>query len=519
MKLRRRRMLVMAGAAVAVVAACVPVAGAATLFVVEGGGWGDGVGLGQWGAEGYAVHGWRYRQIVEHYYPHTALTRVKDPTVRVLLALGERQVVVGSREPFLLVDARGHQVHVPARMLRFGPRLRFGGRRLIPPVRVEAGAAVLSLAGQGYRGTLTLLPRGRGLEVINTLPLERYLRGVVAAEMPKGWLPAAYEAQAVAARSYALARLGNRGAFDLYSDTRDQVYGGIAAERTPTDEAVGDTQGQVLTYAGRPILAYYSASTGGRTDTSQAAFPGRAVPYLVSVADPYDTLSPLHRWRVPLDLGRLQRTFGFPVLDLRVRHDAADYAATVTLIGAHTSKTMSGRQLRQTLGLRSRRFSIAAISLDPPPPRAAYQQPFTLHGYIRGLSNVSLQQLTPSGNWRLLAKLHSNANGRFTLTVHARNTTAYRLAVQQLAGPPAAVQVAPRLTLKTDGNILSGTVTPALPLQIERETDGNWRPNTRLTVGPSGYFRTKLDHGRYRISTTTSRHLATTTSPPLTINR
>ena len=476
--------------------------------------------MGQWGAEGYALHGWRYPRIVEHYYPHTTLARVKVARVRVLLAVDERQLVVGSREPFLLIDAHGRRVHVSARALRFGPRLRFRGRRLIPPLRVEAGGAVLSLAGKGYRGMLTLVPRERGLEVVNTLPLERYLRGVVPAEMPKGWQSAAYEAQAVVARSYALARLGGRGVFDLYPDARDQVYGGIAAERVSTNQAVGDTSGLFLAYAGHPILAHYNSSTGGRTDTAQAAFPGRvAVPYLVSVADPYDTISPLHRWRLPLDLSRLERTFGFSVLDLIVHHDAADYAATVTLIGAHQSKTINGRQFSRALGLRSRRFSIAAISLDPPPPRAAYQQPLTLHGFIRALSGVSLQQLTPSGRWRLIAKLHSNANGRFNLTVHARTSTAYRLAAQQLAGPPTPVQVRPQLKLKTEGNILSGTVTPALPLQIERNTNGHWRPQTHLAVGPSGFFRTKLDHGRYRISTNPNRHLASTTSAPVTINQ
>ena len=475
-RLGRGRMVVAMVAAGAVLAAGAPAAESAPLFVVEGGGWGDGVGMGQWGAEGYALHGWRCPQIVAHYYPHTTLSRIKPARVRVLLAVDQRQVTIGSREPFLLIDARGRKVHVPPRVLRFGSRLRYAGRRLVPPLRVEAGAAVLNLAGKGYGGMLTVLPRGRGLEVVNSLPLERYLRGVVAAEMPKGWRLAAYEAQAVVARSYALARLGRRGAFDLYADTRDQVYRGIAAERASTNKAVGDTRGQILTYAGRPILAYYNASTGGRTDTGHAIVPGRAaVPYLVSVADPYDTLSPLHHWRVALDLGRLERMFGFSVLDLRVRHDAEGYADAVALIGTNQSKTINGLEFRQMLGLRSRHFSIAAISLDPPPLSAAYRQPLTLHGFIRGLSGASLQQLTPSGSWRLIAKLHGHTNGRFSLTVHARTNTAYRLAVQQLAGPSAAVRVKPQLRFKTSGDILSGTVTPALPLQIERNTNGRWR--------------------------------------------
>src|SRR5206468_4769948 len=99
---------------------------AQSLFLIKGSGWGNGVGMSQWGAEGYALHGWDYRRILAHYYPHTTLAAGSDQTVRVLLAVKQRAVRVSSSAPFVLVDASSRKVHVPARTLRFGVRLRLG---------------------------------------------------------------------------------------------------------------------------------------------------------------------------------------------------------------------------------------------------------------------------------------------------------------------------------------------------------------------------------------------------------
>src|SRR6202161_3441598 len=105
----------------------------------------------------------------------------------------------------------------------------------------------------------------------------------------------AYEAQAVAARSYALATLKPGQPFDLYADNRSQMYGGVAAETPATNDAVAVTAGQVLTYDGQIIVAYYDSNSGGRTAPVQDVFPGDAPePYLVSVSDPYASLAPDH---------------------------------------------------------------------------------------------------------------------------------------------------------------------------------------------------------------------------------
>ena len=112
-----------------------------------------------------------------------------------------------------------------------------------------------------------------------------------------GWHAQTYAAQAVAARSYTLATLKPGADFDLYPDDRSQMYGGIRAERTETNLAVGATAGQVLEWGNTIIPAYYFSTSGGRTSSIHDAWPHlHQVPYLVSVADPYDYISPHHVW-------------------------------------------------------------------------------------------------------------------------------------------------------------------------------------------------------------------------------
>ncbi|HXG66608.1 MAG TPA: SpoIID/LytB domain-containing protein [Blastocatellia bacterium] len=168
----------------------------------------------------------------------------------------------------------------------------------LPPRRNSelqpARAPTVRLGGKEYRGQVHLVLNSRGrINVVNVLPLEDYLRGVVPLELSPGGFPAleALKAQAVAARTYALAninRFGGQG-FDLTDDTRSQVYGGYAAEHPLTNRAIDETRGIVATYPnaeGRevPINALYSSTCGGRTENSEAIFLTEPVPYLRGVA-------------------------------------------------------------------------------------------------------------------------------------------------------------------------------------------------------------------------------------------
>jgi len=515
----RKQKAVAAAVATGVAAlACAGSGSAATLFLIRGGGWGHGVGMGQWGAEGYAQHGWNDRRILAHYYPQTTLTLEHTPTtLRVLLAQ-RKSVSIGSSKPFLVVDARGTRVHVPPRTLRFGVGLRLGTQQLVAPVQIEPGAAVLTFDGKGYRGSLTLVRRPAALSVVNDVSLQPYLRGVVPSEMPRLWLPAAYEAQAIAARSYALAAMRGTGYFDLYADTRDQVYGGIDAERPQTNAAVGYTAGQVLTYDGKPILAFYSSSTGGRTEAVQTAFPGRApVPYLVSVSDPYDSISPVHRWHLRLSFGSFTRDFGFTTTDIVVERDTAGHATQVELSGPRGTKIVTGDAFAQALGLRSSRFTVAELSLAAPFGLAAFGKPYALTGFARGAVDVSLEELTPNDGWQVVRRVAPGSNGDFAVNLRPRVSTEYRLAVGRLAGPVVSLSVEPRLSLQASGNVVSGTIRPSVPLQVEQQVGAAWRVVGQVPVSRSGSFHTTLRTGRYRLTSSPAPNLSRAVSPSVII--
>ena len=139
-----------------------------------------------------------------------------------------------------------------------------------------------------YRGSLQIIARGRGLDVINRVGLESYVRGVVPAESPPTWPAAELEAQAIAARSYAL---DEHPAGRLRPLRRHPLAGvrRLDAETPATNAAVAATIGQVVTYAGAPVTTYYFASSGGETEDVQNAFAGAAPePYLTAVLDPFD---------------------------------------------------------------------------------------------------------------------------------------------------------------------------------------------------------------------------------------
>ncbi len=147
-------------ALVAALALLVPAAAsAAPVFLVSGRGWGHGVGMSQYGAQGYASHGWRHARILAHYYPGTRLERMKPRDVRVLLAAGRKKLVVSSRTSYRLIDANGRRRLVRGR-IAFGPKLR----GLRSPVRVVAGRTA-GLARRDAVPRLVPPPLARGEDV------------------------------------------------------------------------------------------------------------------------------------------------------------------------------------------------------------------------------------------------------------------------------------------------------------------------------------------------------------------
>ena len=275
-------------------------ANAAVNWVVHGRGFGHGVGMSAYGAYGYAKHGKGYRFILGHYYQGTTLGTLEKPrVVRVLLDVSSGDVgfsAATSACGVTLDPKRSYAAHrlgntVVLRNSAGKPLARCGGTLR------AAGAGRVGITGLGtYRGALEAVPgEGSSLNVVNALAVDQYVKGVIPNESPPSWPAAELKAQAVASRSFALtAGVGGDG-FDLYADTRSQVYKGLESEYATSNEATEATRGQVLMYEGKIAETLFSACSGGETEDIKNVF-GSSIPYLVGVPDPYDYYCPLHTW-------------------------------------------------------------------------------------------------------------------------------------------------------------------------------------------------------------------------------
>ncbi len=420
------------------------------VYVVTGGGWGHGVGLSQYGALAQARAGRSVQDILGFYYPGTTMTKMAPAKIRVLLAAGKPIVRVGSTVPFSVVDGTGAVTPLPAGELTLRPALRVTGPdgKPIPlpgPLTFRPGkGSTLTLDGKGYRGTLQATVVPRGLQVIDLVALESYLLGVVPGEMPKEWPAAALQAQAIAARSYTLASLVKKRDFDLYADPRSQMYYGVSAESPATTAAVQATKGQVLTYDGKVITAFYYSSSGGWTASSADVF-GLPLPYLQAHSDPWDTLSPYHRWPPrSYTAASLAKAFGLsaPVVDVQVVETPSERPSSVTLVKkTGQSILLTAADVRARLGLRSTAFRIGILRVGKPPRAATAGAPVVVSGLARDVDDPLLEKLGTSGAWLPAVKVKPDDDGSFAVTVRPKATATYRLTAEGQAGPALTITV------------------------------------------------------------------------------
>ena len=312
-------------------------------FVISGAGFGHGVGLSQYGAKGYAETGKTGEWIVAHYYPGTSLKRISGKIIRVNLdpsavydksstkynngysatgwkirggwagagiSVNGRAALPDSGAPYsfepsstkvVVKDKNGkpvagspfaasREVAVAMTGTKVPALLQVMGRS--GPLKNGSSASAVDVR---YRGTLVIRSDGTKLKLLNQLPIEQYLYGVVPRESPASWPREALKAQAMAARSYAYA-----GRSELYCDTRSQVYNGYSHQTRVTtaskmhedsrsNAAVDLTRDKYLVYGGKVISAVFTGSSGGYTAPSSYAWGGVAPPYLKGVPDPYGT--------------------------------------------------------------------------------------------------------------------------------------------------------------------------------------------------------------------------------------
>jgi stage II sporulation protein D len=290
----------------------------------------------------------------------------QEPSMRVLLS--QASVVrlrADGDQPFLVRGlGRGDQ-----RMRSMEVSLRAGGLKIRGQMSdgssrsLSARSAIevqsddprgIWLGSRRYRGRLQLLVRGGQVQVVNHLGIETYLTSVVGSEMPHKWPLPALQAQAVAARTYALRQRGKAGDFDVKATVSSQVYRGVESETPSTIEAVESTRSLVLVHAGRLINAVFHSSSGGATEPSGEVWRNQ-LPYLVSVAD-HDQHSPVHRWNKRFDDDELRDLFreigGVKRLQV-LKTSSTGRVRTARVQGPHGSLVLTGRELRKRLGLKS----------------------------------------------------------------------------------------------------------------------------------------------------------------------
>jgi stage II sporulation protein D len=491
-------------AALLVLAVCAGTARAATVVVVSGRGWGHGVGMSQWGARGYALHHWSWQRILGHYYPGTTVSDTANVTVRVLLAASQPSVTVACAAGMRVGDATGRTLRLPPKTYGLGPGLLVHGHRLQSPAAFYCDGGPLVWDGRAYHGRLVVSSGGGRLAVVNAVDLEDYVRGVIGDEMPHRWPLAALEAQAVAARSYALATLHPTKRFDLFADDRSQMYGGMGAETTGTVYAATQTEGKILTYAGRVATTYFFSTSGGRTADVRDVWPKLGdVPYLRSVSDPYDGDSPVHTWSRSLSAQLLAARLGVPFAAIRVVRNGSERVSSVEIGGV----TFSGQQLMQRLRLRSTWFSIGELTLTSSRSSVVFGRRVDLVASAQGVDGASLQRLTPSG-WVTERRMR---NGR--IAVAPRGYTIYRLTAGRVRGPEVAVSVAPLVRAHPESaTLLAGQILPrpAGEVTVLRFAGGGWRVVARPHVDARGVFRTplRLRPGGYRVEVAGDSRLA-----------
>jgi SpoIID/LytB domain protein len=304
-------------------------------FLFQGRGNGHGLGMSQWGARGRAAAGQDYKTILSTYYTGTRIdARDTSGLVRIALTddpidlarpwprlfgplafvagpltvdgLPHLQAAAGSQLGFdangagqptaFVINADGSQGApvVISRTLTIRTTSPAGLRTNI--MQVMGGDFRSGAEQRRYAGLLQVIPKGGATVLpVNVLPMEDYLKGVVPAEMPAYWGVEALKAQAIAARTYAVAHLGGAD-FDLRASELDQAYSGLTDQRAESNAAVDGTRGQVLTYQGQPITAFYMASDGGHTVSSEYRFAQwnhgpvlrSHLGYLTGISDSFD---------------------------------------------------------------------------------------------------------------------------------------------------------------------------------------------------------------------------------------
>jgi len=291
--------------------------------------------------------------------------------IRVAIVKGVDQVKVDG-VGLLAVDGRQEQLRMspPLTLKRARKGVTVNGRA-VDSVTFFA-PAVTTVNGKGYRGSLEITPAEQGLLVVNELPLEEYLIGLINCEISSSWPLESIKAQAVVARSYALyqkeVRKGAR--YHLEASVLDQVYDGCAVEDERSALAVRETAGEVLSFNGAPALTFYHANCGGHTEAAEQVWSTK-YPYLGGAPCGYCLTAPTASWEVTLSLAKIEATLkagGTAITGLRNLapgpRNESGRLTTIQLITARATQEIPATTFRKALGytvIRSTNFNLSVM--------------------------------------------------------------------------------------------------------------------------------------------------------------
>jgi stage II sporulation protein D len=234
-------------------------------------------------------------------------------------------------------------------------------------------ARPLRINGREYPSPLEVLRNGDGLAVVNELPLEEYLPGVLRAEAGDKFPKEALRAQAIVARTYAAHQRVIAGGkpFHILASTAHQVYAGRVPPTSPVWDAVRETTGQVLLWEGEVFPAFYHTESGGYTEDPRTVFAARNMPGLKPVVCPFSAGSPHYLWNLDVrlaDLTEALRRGGVDVGDVRrvavAERTASLRAATVAVSGTRGHTLLRGNDFRRLLGYETFKSTLFAVAVD-----------------------------------------------------------------------------------------------------------------------------------------------------------
>jgi stage II sporulation protein D len=516
---------------------------AATIFVIRGQGWGHGVGMSQWGAfglaQGYAVdHPYTWREIIAHYFHNTTIGNRSGP-VSVFLAGGRQSVTIGSA---FNVSAGSRSVdHTgDSTVSRTSTgRIKVSGisRTFASPAYFSPAGSRLHLNSRHYRGKLVVSVSAGALRIVNRLGIDAYVRGVVTNESPAGWgdvgAQQALNAQAVAARSYALWTVANGGGKcggALCPSTVDQVYNGYDSETANGNEAVNATAGKVVLTGTSVAETFFSSSSGGRTAASVDTWGGNR-DYLESTPDPADLnpSNPNRSWRellTPSELGSLLGTKrpGDAVVSSRV----SGRVNSITLGTASWNKTVTGgpEHFRAIMDVRSSRFWIGVQALRSDVATSRCKMPVHLTVFGHGVGTIRLEERkVTSSTWTPVTLTKVDAT-HWKVTRRPCVSVDYRIRSREAAGPRIHVDVSPNVAFDAQqhAGALTGKVNPLLTgnaVTVQKWTSSGWKAVKTATIDSAGAFRAvfNVEEARYRAKVVppASSGLVTGWSPPLQV--